>query len=202
MKLDPAVKKESAFIALSTLVGAVLVQLVFLLLGRWDFSVLLGGIIGWAIAAANFFFMSVTVQRAVASGDEVRAKQMMSLSYTVRTFILLGVIALSLLLDAIHWIPVVAAVFFPRIAIFIRQLLEKQAEPAPSASDGESAPPAAEEEEEEEDGFEKFVGHFAGRINTDYSACPPKEANDIPPDGAEGLSADADSANDTKPEGR
>ena len=197
MKLDPAVKKESLFIALTTLAGGAVVQLVFLLIGRWNLSVLLGGVIGWAAAAANFFFMSVTVQRAVASGDEARAKQMMSLSYTVRTLGLLGVVALSLIVDAIHWIPVVAAVFLPRAAILVRQLTQKKEE-APAAP---SAPAAApEEEEEEEDGFEKFVGHFAGRINTDYGPAPSGEKKEpaAPPDADE----KNDTANDTTPEGR
>jgi|GEM_PF-457968 len=197
MKLDPAVKKESLFIALTTLAGGAVVQLVFLLIGRWNLSVLLGGVIGWAAAAANFFFMSVTVQRAVASGDEARAKQMMSLSYTVRTLGLLGVVALSLIVDAIHWIPVVAAVFLPRAAILVRQLTQKKEE-TPAAPSSPAAAP--EEEEEEEDGFEKFVGHFAGRINTDYGPAPSGEKKEpaAPPDADE----KNDTANDTTPEGR
>ena len=198
MKLDPAVKKESLFIALATLAGGALVQLVFLLIGRWDLSVLLGGVLGWAAAAANFFFMSLTVQRAVASGDEARAKQMMSLSYTVRTLGLLGVVALSLIVDAIHWIPVVVAVFLPRAAILVRQLTVKKEETpaAPSAP----ADPAPEEEEEEEDGFEKFVGHFAGRINTDYGSAPSGEKKE--PSAPTDADETNDTANDTTPEGR
>jgi hypothetical protein len=175
MKLDPAVKKESAFIAAASLAGTVLVQLVFAMLGKWDLSVLLGGAIGWIMAAGNFFLMSLTVQRAVGAGDSVRAGQTFRLSYTVRTLAMLGVIALSLLVDAIHWIPVVAAVFFPRVAILIRQWIEsgKEKPDTEEIKDGAAPSPApAEEEEETEDEFEKFVGSFAKKIDTNYSGTP------------------------------
>ena len=88
---------------------------------------------------------------------------------------MLGVIALSLLVDAIHWIPVVAAVFFPRVAILIRQWIEsgKEKPDTEEIKDGAAPSPApAEEEEETEDEFEKFVGSFAKKIDTNYSGTP------------------------------
>ena len=125
MKLDPVVKRETAFIAAASLVCAAAVQLGFLLFGKWDMPVLLGGIIGWAMAVLNFFIMSLDVQRAVECGDEVQAKMKMRASYTWRMFAMLAVMVVSFVVDAIHWLPVVASVFYPRIVITVRQLWQR-----------------------------------------------------------------------------
>lgn len=172
MKIDPVVKRESCFIALSTLVCALLLQAVFFLLGKWDVSVAAGGAVGWIVAGANFFLMSVGVQRAVESAEDPNKAQMrLKLSYTWRMLVILAVVVAALLLPQIHWIPVVAAILYPRIVITARQIWERshgEKEPDAPAAPPEPLP----EEEETEDGFEKMIGHFARKIPTDYSAKP------------------------------
>jgi hypothetical protein len=168
-KLDPIVKKETGFIAWSSLCCTVVVQLIFLAFREWDLSVLLGGAVGWVVCVLNFFFMSLVVQQAVASGDESRAKLMIQSSYTWRTLAILGVIVVSLVTDFLHWVPVVASVFFPRIVISVRQGITKlcgktQDEPAPTVP-----VQSYEEEEAEADGFERIVSHFGRKITPDYS---------------------------------
>lgn len=179
MKLDPVVKRETGFIAVSTLICTLLLQLVFVVLRRWNSAVALGGAVGWILTVGNFFFMSRDVQRAVeetaGDPDNHRAEMRMKLSYTRRMLVMLAVIAASLLLDQIHWIPVIAAVLYPRLVITVRQVwerfvLKKNTDPAPA-----SLPVQEEEETEEEDGFERMVGHFARRIRTDYSSAAPAE---------------------------
>ncbi len=167
--LDPVVKKEVRFMAAASLLCAVLVQLGFVLFRRWDYTVALGGVLGWGLTVLNFLLMSLGVQRAVADPDPQHAQLVMKASYTRRSMLLLGVMIGSFVVKAIHWLPVVAAAFYPTVVIFARQffvkyVLRKQDEPMPASTE-----PALEEDgEDEEDEFEKMVGRFAGKIDTDY----------------------------------
>ncbi len=170
MKLDPVVRRETVFMAVSTLICAALLQAGFFLFGKWDYTVLLGGIVGWVMAAGNFFLMSLNVQRAVECGDENQAKMKMRASYTWRMSAMLGIMIITFILDAIHWLPVVASVFYPRIVITVRQLWQKYVLKVPEEVPASAVREIPEDENEEEDGFEKALGHFARKINTDYSA--------------------------------
>lgn len=171
-KLDPVVRKESGFIALSSLICAALVQAAFLLFEKWDFSVALGGIIGWVLSAGNFFLMSVGVQSAVECADENQAQLKMRTSYTWRMVVILAVMVISFVVDAIHWVPVVASIFYPRVIITIRQLWQRYVRKMPEEEPAAAGAPAvpAEDDTDEEDGFEKALGHFARKIPTDYAA--------------------------------
>lgn len=173
MKLDPVVKRETAFIAVSSLFCAALIQGGFFLLGKWDLSVLWGGAIGWALAVGNFFLMSLDVQKAVESDDPQKAQMKMRASYTWRMMAMLAVMVVSFVVDGIHWLPVVASVFYPRIVITVRQLWQKYVLKIPEEVPETAAAPAEWEDDEEEDDFEKAVGQFAKKINTDYSSAKP-----------------------------
>ncbi len=186
MKLDPEVVRENRNMAIGCLVCSLLMALGFVIAGRFDLSVLFGIAIGFVLSFGNFFFMSVGITKALASGDEARAKRTMRVSYLVRTVVQLGVLALSLLTDRIHWLPVAASLFYPRLIIAARNLFSRFAHrkdedlPAdaedgdeedgdlPDEAEEEDADPDAQEDPEPEpeedaepDEFEKFVGFFS-----------------------------------------
>ena len=172
MKLDPVVRRETVYMASATLICTVLLQTGFFLLGKWDFSVLIGGIVGWIMTAGNFFLMSVNVQKAVECDDETQARLRMRASYTWRMSAMLGILILAFILDFIHWVPVMVAMFYPRLVITVRQLWQKYVLKTPEEipTSAPAVDETEEDEEDEEDGFEKVLGHFAGKINTDYSS--------------------------------
>ena len=75
MTLQPAVKKETAFISIGTAAGTALMLVLFCLLHRFfpdsipfDYRVVLSAVIGCVIAAVNFFLMAVTVQKIAELG--------------------------------------------------------------------------------------------------------------------------------------
>lgn len=175
-KTDPVVKKEIAFMAVAALVCAALVQIGFVIVGRWDYTVAVGGVIGWAMTVSNFSLMSLGVQKAVSDPDPQHAQLVMKVSYTWRTIGMLAVMAISFLLDFIHWLPVVAAVFYPSIVIFVRQFwtrcILKQTGDDPLPADRETAD---EDDGGDEDEFEKAIGTFARKIDTDYLKDKPSE---------------------------
>lgn len=175
MQLDPVVKKELRFIALAALICSVLVQMGFWLVSlwveavSWDYTVALGGVLGYALAVFNFFLMCLAVQRSVSDPDSRHAQLAMKASYTRRMLMILAVLIVSFVVDAIHWLPVVAAVFYPTVSIFVRQFwtvnVLKRTEEEPV---GAVSPVSDEEDAESEDEFEKAISRFAGKIDTDY----------------------------------
>lgn len=180
LHLEPAVKKELSFIAIAALICSVLLQAGFWLVSmwveavRWDYTVAIGGAVGYCLTVLNFFLMCLAVQRSVSDPDPRHAQLAMKASYTRRMLLILAVMIVSFVVDAIHWLPVVAAVFYPTIAIFVRQFwtkyVLKRTEEVPAGT--VSATPA--EEEETEDEFEKAISRFAGKIDTDYLKTDPE----------------------------
>lgn len=121
MKIDKTVRKETGYIAAGTLILSVLMQAIFLVIGRWDYTVLLGNILGAIGAVGNFFFMGLTVQSALTK-EEKDAKVKMKASQMLRMF-LLFIIALSgAVLPCFQIWAVLISLFFPRIAIMCRSI--------------------------------------------------------------------------------
>lgn len=125
MKVDQTVLKETKYIAFSVLILSALLQAVFLIIGEWDYTVLLGNILSGAVAILNFFLMGITVQAAVAK-EEKQAKNTMKVSQTMRTLTLFAAAALGVLLPCFHTLTSLLPLFFPRIAIAFRPLFTKK----------------------------------------------------------------------------
>ena len=118
-KIDETVKKETGYIALWVLIFSLLMQAVFLLLRRWDYTVLLGNLLSGALGICNFLLMGLAVQSAV-NKEEKEAKETMRASQSLRTLLLFAVVAIGVLLDCFNTVAVIIPLFFPRIAIAIR----------------------------------------------------------------------------------
>lgn len=188
MKFDAEVKREIIKIAVGCGICTAATMLVFFLLGQFgyvtfDYTVVIGGALGFATAFGNFFFMCVGVIRALETGDATAAKLKLRSSYLVRTVVQIGMIALALALDFINWIPVAIAVFYPRLTITVCNLWKMFAKKdssdpaaeivaeAKSAEQSEATLPDDDDDEddddEEDDEFEKFVsGFYKGDKNT------------------------------------
>jgi len=89
-KVDGTVRKETIYIAAAVLILSMLMQAVFLIIKRWDYTVLLGNLLGGGVAVLNFFLMGLTVQKATGE-EEKRARTLMHTSQIVRTFAMFGV---------------------------------------------------------------------------------------------------------------
>ena len=76
LKIDKTVRRETLFVAVYTVILSALMEAVFLLIGKWDYTVLLGNLLGAGGAVLNFFLMGLTVQSAVMK-DEKDAKTQM-----------------------------------------------------------------------------------------------------------------------------
>lgn len=100
-------------------------QAVYLIIGRWDYTVLLGNLMGCIAAVGNFFFMGLTIQNALGK-DEKQVRNAVRLSLTLRMLILAVFVGLGVLLDCFNTIAVIIPFAFPRIAIAFRPLYDKK----------------------------------------------------------------------------
>ena len=124
-KIDSTVLKETKYIAAWTLVFGILMQAVFLILDKWSYTVLLGGLLGFFISVGNFFLLGLTVQKAVTK-DEKDAKTLMKLSQTYRSLGVLVLVGLGIILDCFDTVAVIIPIFFPRLAIALRPIFDKK----------------------------------------------------------------------------
>ncbi len=124
-KIDATVLKETKYISLWVLVFSVLMQAVFLVIGKWDYTVVFGNILSGCAVVLNFLLMGITIQRALEK-DEKDAKNLIKLSQTYRFLFLFAVVVIGLLLPCFNRWTVIIPVFFPRIAITFRPLFDKK----------------------------------------------------------------------------
>ena len=126
-KIDKTVKKESLYVALWVLVLSVIMQSVFLVIGKWDYTVLLGNIYSYVLSVANFFFMALTVQVALEK-EPKEAKSTIKLSQSLRTLALFCFAALGAYLPPFNVLAVLIPLLFPRIAVAIRGIALSKSE--------------------------------------------------------------------------
>ncbi len=134
--LDPAVKKETAYIACWTAALSLVMEAVFLILGKWDASVLLGNLGGAAVAVGNFFLLGYTVSRAVEQGKPDEAARRVKASASAR---LIGVGAMCALLVGLARTNVYATLIpllFPRIGILFRPMVDRKRGVESSGAEG------------------------------------------------------------------
>ena len=126
-KIDKTVKKETGFVLVFVLIFSVLMESVFLILGKWDYTVLLGNVLGAVAATGNFLLLGITVQCALGK-DEKEARNRMKLSQMMRLFMMFIVALVAYLVPVFEIIAVVVPFIFPRIAIALRYFFIKKKE--------------------------------------------------------------------------
>ncbi|MBQ9975410.1 MAG: hypothetical protein IJP16_02795 [Clostridia bacterium] len=126
-KIDQTVLETTRYIGLCTLVLSALMQAVFLVLGRWNITVLLGNALGGGVAVLNFFLMGLTVQKAVVL-EEKEAKSAMKVSQLYRNLMLIVTAVVGIAVSIFNSIAVIVPLFFPRIAISLSGILKGKEE--------------------------------------------------------------------------
>lgn len=124
VKIDKTVIKETKYISFFVIILSVLMQSVFLIISKWDYTVLLGNIYGAAIAVLNFFLMGLYVQKAVGQ-DEKDAKQTVKASQSLRFAAIILLAGVGVVIPVFNPVTVVIPLIFPSIAVFLRPLIDK-----------------------------------------------------------------------------
>ena len=136
-KLDPTVRKETLYISAWVLILSAVMQALFLMLGKWNVGVLFGNLLSGIGACLNFLLMGITVQKALEK-DSDDAKTTMKFSHTLRLFMQFAIGAAGV----IFFNPIAAVVplFFPRIAVSFRPLMDKRGVGRNTEKGGEKQP--------------------------------------------------------------
>ncbi len=125
-KIDKTVLKETRYIALWVAILSVLMEAVFLIINKWDYTVLLGNLLGAGAAVGNFFLMGLTVQKAVQKEEEKDAKKLMRISQVYRNLLVIIILVVGICLSVFNTWAVIIPVFFPRISLIFRPVFDKK----------------------------------------------------------------------------
>ena len=124
--VQPAVKKETKRIIKITIVGLILMWILFAVLHftmpdkvPLDYTVFLGGIGGGAIAVLNFFLMGLAVQKAASASDEGTARMKLKASYSQRFLMQILWVILAIVAPCFHFVAGIAPLLFPGTGIKI-----------------------------------------------------------------------------------
>ena len=123
-KIDRVIWVETAYIAAAVLIFSMLMQSVFLIIGKWDITVLWGNLLGSGAAVLNFFLMGLGVQKALGK-EQKEAANVMKFSQSARLFMMFIVALVGYLVPVFNLIAVVIPFIFPRIAVMIRPLFKR-----------------------------------------------------------------------------
>ena len=121
MQADNAVLKETKHIAIGVLIGDVIMCLVFVILKRFDLSVLLGAILGSVFAVGNIFYLGVSVNKALEKGEG--GQSYFRKTYIVRMLLHAVCVIIAALVPFINTIAGIVPLFFPKLVIYAMQLL-------------------------------------------------------------------------------
>ena len=130
--VQPAVKKETKKVAVSTGIGVVLMWMVCGSLHMiipekvpFDYTVFLAGIGGGIIAVLNFFLMGLTVQKVACTQDEGMARNRMKSSYSQRMLLQMLWVIAAIAAPCFWAVAGVLPLLFPSIGIKIMGILNK-----------------------------------------------------------------------------
>lgn len=123
-RIQPAVRKETEHVMVYTAVGVAAMWCVFLILHLvlpkkvpFDYTVILGGLFGGAVAVLNFFLMGMAVQKAAAETEEAAAKRWIQASYSQRNMMQMLWVILAIVLPCFQFVAGILPLLIPGTAI-------------------------------------------------------------------------------------
>ena len=143
-KIDSVVIKETLYIGAWVLIFSAIMEAVFLAIGKWDYTVLLGSLLGSATAAGNFLLVGLMIQKALAQ-TEKQAKNTVRLSQGGRLLLQGVILVLAAVLPCFNIWAAAIPLLIPRVAVSIRSIQEAKKNPSPDR------PAIGWEDEDDED---------------------------------------------------
>ena len=120
MKIQKAILSETRHIALGVLLADIVMCVIFALFQHFDVTVVLGALWGSVFSVGNFFFMGLSVQKAMDLEESV--KIYMHKNYALRMLFCVAGMAIGLLSPWFHNIAVLIPFLMPKIVIYAMRL--------------------------------------------------------------------------------
>ena len=127
IKPQKAVTDNTKYIAVVTVILSLIMQSAFLVLKKWDYTVLTGNILGGTAAVFNFFVMAMFVQSAVEK-EPKEAKNLLKLSQTVRYLFLVIIAVIGITVPVFNGIATVVPFLFAQFAVTLYPIFFKNKE--------------------------------------------------------------------------
>ena len=113
--MDPTIKRDTKYIAMVVVILTVLMEAVFLIIGKWNVTVLFGGLLGAATAMLNFVLMALGVQKSLEK-EEKDAKSAMKVSHSMRMLMMVVICAIAAMLPGVfNLAATVIPLLFPSV---------------------------------------------------------------------------------------
>ena len=165
MKLQPESKKELRRIAGGTAICTAAMWALFAALHvvgwvKFDYTVILGSLIGAAVAVGNFAGICLVVQKIIDEQDEKKRKAKLQLSHNSRMLLQAVWVVVAIAAPCFQPFASVLPLFFPRITIYYLQITGKYKpltvpqEPVDVSVEDDPAPVAAQAVEPRDKGGE------------------------------------------------
>ena len=129
MDIRKFVLRQTGIVALGELIGTAAMVGIFALLGKYETSVLLGGIVGGLVAVANFFVMAITVNIAAdkAANQNVKGGQAtIKLSYAMRMLVMAVVLFAFAKSGICNVIALVVPLVFSRFTLTLQEFFRRK----------------------------------------------------------------------------
>ena len=132
-EIQPAIKKETTKVAVYTGIGTILMCIIFFL-GHmsapdtvpFDYTVILGGIGGCAVAVLNFFLMGLSVQKVTSTDDQEYARNIMKASYSRRMLLQMLWVVLAIAAPCFQFVAGAIPLLFPGMGIKLMGIFHKE----------------------------------------------------------------------------
>ena len=125
-KMRPEVAQQFEGISKINIVLTIIENVVFFVLGKWDYTVLIGSVWGLAMTSAFFYLITVSVPKAFRYEDVEMAQKAVKVSRLERMLVLGVGIVVALKFEAINAIAAIVPLLFTRISIGIYNLRRRE----------------------------------------------------------------------------
>lgn len=129
MDMRKEVLRQTGIVALGEAVGVAAMIGIFALLGQYNGSVLLGGIVGGLVAAGNFFAMAITVNIAA---DKAKDQNVQGGQATIKSSYLLRMVLMFVILFAFaksglcNAMALVVPLLFVRLTLTVAEFFRRK----------------------------------------------------------------------------
>lgn len=130
-RLSDEIKREISYITAWIVILSAVMQGVFLILHffgvvKWDYTAVLGNLLGSVFSVLNFVILGFTVESSV-NKEEKQAQASIRISRMLRNLMIGAVIIIGIYVPIFNVWAVALPFFFPKIGIILRsKFLEKQ----------------------------------------------------------------------------
>lgn len=122
MRMNETVRRETSYILVWVLILSTVMEAVFLVIGKWDLSVLEGNLVGGCLAVLNFLLLAVTVSKLVDKGETDKLELTMRATKSLRMAGMVVLCILSISLLKTNPYATLIPLLFPRVGLAVKKV--------------------------------------------------------------------------------